>query len=61
MKSEFLDRLAVVTGASSGIGLALCAALLQRGARVLAMSRSQGGLGPLMEPTASGCAGCPAM
>ena len=49
MKSEFLDRLAVVTGASSGIGLALCAALLQRGARVLAMSRSQGGLGPLME------------
>ena len=35
MKSEFQDRLAVVTGASSGIGLALCAALLQRGARVL--------------------------
>ncbi|HBW10277.1 MAG TPA: short-chain dehydrogenase, partial [Pseudomonas sp.] len=26
MKSEFQDRLAVVTGASSGIGLALCAA-----------------------------------
>ncbi|MCQ4323924.1 short-chain dehydrogenase [Stutzerimonas stutzeri] len=49
MKSEFQDRLAVVTGASSGIGLALCAALLQRGARVLAMSRSLGGLEPLME------------
>lgn len=49
MKSDFLDRLAVITGASSGIGLALCAALLQRGARVLAMSRSLGGLGPLME------------
>lgn len=44
MKTEFQDRLAVVTGASSGIGLALCAALLQRGARVLAMSRSLGGL-----------------
>ncbi|MBC8651296.1 SDR family oxidoreductase [Pseudomonas sp. MTM4] len=49
MKSEFKDRLAVVTGASSGIGLALCAALLQRGARVLAMSRSLGGLGQLIE------------
>src|SRR3546814_17084713 len=49
MKSEFQDRLAVGTGASSGIGLALCAALLQRGARVLAMSRSIGGLEPLLE------------
>ena len=42
MKSEFQDRLAVVTGASSGIGLALCAALLQRGARVLAITGSVG-------------------
>lgn len=49
MKSEFKDRLAVVTGASSGIGLALCTALLQRGARVLAMSRSLGGLSQLLE------------
>ena len=49
MKSEFKDRLAVVTGASSGIGLALCTALLQRGARVLAMSRSLGGLSQLIE------------
>ncbi|HSX89869.1 MAG TPA: SDR family oxidoreductase [Pseudomonas sp.] len=49
MKSEFQDRLAVVTGASSGIGLALCAALLQRGAKVLAMSRTLGGLPALME------------
>lgn len=48
MKSEFQDRLAVVTGASSGIGLALCAALLQRGAQVLAMSRSLGGLDALL-------------
>ena len=49
MKSEFKDRLAVVTGASSGIGLALCTALLQRGARVLAMSRGLGGLSQLIE------------
>lgn len=49
MKNEFTDRLAVVTGASSGIGLALCSALLQRGARVLAMSRNLGALGQLLE------------
>jgi NAD(P)-dependent dehydrogenase (short-subunit alcohol dehydrogenase family) len=49
MKNEFNDRLAVVTGASSGIGLALCTALLQRGARVLAMSRTLGGLSELVE------------
>lgn len=48
MKNDFQDRLAVVTGASSGIGLALCTALLQRGARVLAMSRALGGLEPLL-------------
>lgn len=48
MKNEFQERLAVVTGASSGIGLALCTALLQGGARVLAMSRSPGGLEPLL-------------
>lgn len=49
MKNQFKDRLAVVTGASSGIGLALSMALLQRGARVLGMSRSIGGLGELLE------------
>nr|MBF0681477.1 SDR family oxidoreductase [Pseudomonas sp.] len=48
MKNEFQERLAVVTGASSGIGLALCTALLQGGARVLTMSRSPGGLEPLL-------------
>ncbi|RRV12715.1 SDR family NAD(P)-dependent oxidoreductase [Pseudomonas saudiphocaensis] len=47
--TEFKDRFAVITGASSGIGLALCTELLQRGARVLAMSRSVGGLKPLLE------------
>lgn len=49
MKTEFQDRLAVVTGASSGIGLALCAALLEYGARVLTMSRNLGGLHDLQK------------
>ena len=40
MKSEFQDRLAVVTGASSGIGLALCRQLADRGDRVVAACRS---------------------
>ena len=49
MKNDLQDCLAVITGASSGIGLAVCTALLQRGARVLAMSRSLGGLEPLLQ------------
>jgi NAD(P)-dependent dehydrogenase (short-subunit alcohol dehydrogenase family) len=49
MKTEFQDRLAVVTGASSGIGLALCAALLPRGVKVLAMSRTLGDLPALQQ------------
>lgn len=48
MDNEFEQRLAVVTGASSGIGLAVSELLLQRGARVLAMSRRLGGLEPLL-------------
>ncbi|BAN45747.1 SDR family NAD(P)-dependent oxidoreductase [Metapseudomonas resinovorans] len=44
---EFENRLAVVTGASSGIGLAVVERLLERGARVLAMSRGQGELAAL--------------
>lgn len=39
MDSEFADRLVVITGASSGIGLALTVQLLQQGARVLGMAR----------------------
>jgi nucleoside-diphosphate-sugar epimerase len=39
MNNQFAGRLAVVTGGSSGIGLALCEALLQQGARVLSMPR----------------------
>jgi len=49
MNNESEQRLAVVTGASSGIGLAVCEQLLERGARVLAMSRSLGGLAPLLQ------------
>jgi NAD(P)-dependent dehydrogenase (short-subunit alcohol dehydrogenase family) len=49
MNTEFQDRLAVVTGASSGIGLALCAALLPRGVKVLAMSRTPGELPALQQ------------
>lgn len=44
MNNQFEGRLAVVTGGSSGIGLALCDALLQQGARVLTMARSVQGL-----------------
>ncbi len=40
--SEFNDRFAVVTGASSGIGLKLTETLLGHGATVLAMARREG-------------------
>jgi NAD(P)-dependent dehydrogenase (short-subunit alcohol dehydrogenase family) len=49
MSNEFEGRLAVVTGASSGIGLAVTERLLVQGAQVLAMSRQIGGLGDLGE------------
>ncbi|MNL30488.1 2-(R)-hydroxypropyl-CoM dehydrogenase [compost metagenome] len=49
MNNAFQDRLAVVTGASSGIGLAVTERLLGQGARVLAMSRQIGGLAQLAE------------
>ncbi|WP_132757561.1 SDR family NAD(P)-dependent oxidoreductase, partial [Pseudomonas aeruginosa] len=39
--SEFNDRFAVVTGASSGIGLKLTETLLGHGATVLAMARRE--------------------
>ncbi|HBZ93888.1 MAG TPA: short-chain dehydrogenase, partial [Pseudomonas sp.] len=47
MNTNFQGRLAVVTGASSGIGLAVCDLLLQRSARVLAFSRRLGALAAL--------------
>lgn len=49
MNNEFAHRLAVVSGASSGIGLAVVERLLQQGASVLAMSRSEGPLGELQQ------------
>jgi len=49
MSNDFRNRLAVVTGASSGIGLAVTEQLLDQGARVLAMSRQLGGLEALAE------------
>lgn len=49
MDGEFADRLAVVTGASSGIGLALTTQLLQQGARVLGMARHVLGLQALQQ------------
>ena len=49
MKSEFNNRVAVVTGASSGIGLAVVQRLLSQEATVVAMSRSRGGLAGLKE------------
>jgi len=47
MFEGFENRLAVVTGASSGIGLATVDRLLASGARVLAMSRTMGELDSL--------------
>ncbi|MDZ5431358.1 SDR family oxidoreductase [Pseudomonas fluorescens] len=44
MSNDFEGRLAVVTGTSSGIGLAVTTRLLSQGARVLTMSRQMGGL-----------------
>ncbi|MGY2197988.1 SDR family NAD(P)-dependent oxidoreductase [Pseudomonas gingeri] len=49
MTHEFEGRLAVVTGASSGIGLAVATRLLSQGARVLVMSRRMGELEELAE------------
>ena len=44
MKDDFKDRITVVTGASSGIGLAVTDRLIAKGATVIAMSRTPGGL-----------------
>ncbi|UZE15568.1 SDR family oxidoreductase [Pseudomonas sp. B21-054] len=49
MSHEFNPGLGVVTGASSGIGLAVTQRLLERGSKVIAMSRQIGGLGKLVE------------
>lgn len=47
MTQAFKPGCSVVTGASSGIGLAVTQRLLERGAKVVAMSRKLGGLAEL--------------
>lgn len=44
MTQELENRIAVVTGASRGIGKAAALALAKRGAHVIALARTQGGL-----------------
>jgi NAD(P)-dependent dehydrogenase (short-subunit alcohol dehydrogenase family) len=50
MDLELSGRVAVVTGASKGIGLAVTRTLLAEGARVVAASRTRGGLDDLAGP-----------
>src|ERR1043166_10074958 len=44
MTKPLSNRIALVTGASRGIGYASALALAKRGARVVALARTQGGL-----------------
>lgn len=44
MAAEFEGRVALVTGASRGIGYQLAKALAARGAHVIAVARTVGGL-----------------
>ena len=52
MDLELTDKMAVVTGASKGIGLAVTRALVAEGARVVAGARNVGSLGGIERVTA---------
>jgi NAD(P)-dependent dehydrogenase (short-subunit alcohol dehydrogenase family) len=53
MSHELAGRVAIVTGASSGIGRATANKLLASGAKVLAVGRDEGALGKVVGSTAS--------
>jgi 3-oxoacyl-ACP reductase-like protein len=53
MDLELRDEVAVVTGASKGIGLAVTRALVAEGARVVAGARTVESLGGIAESTCS--------
>ena len=57
--SEFQDQVFLVTGASSGIGLAIARALARRGARVVAMARTAEALEALGAEAPGRIVACP--
>ncbi|MGB0854169.1 MAG: SDR family NAD(P)-dependent oxidoreductase [Pikeienuella sp.] len=56
--SDLSGRIALVTGASRGLGYATAVALAERGAHVIAIARTVGGLEELDDVIAKGPGGC---